>query len=244
MFLQAGWNFEGMQNLGFLFAIEPGIRRVHRDPERQRRALLRHLGFFNSQPYMTSFALGACLAFEEDAARAPSEAAETIAAERVERLKRALGSALAALGDPFYWGTLKPATAAFTLLAWIGLWTLGFPAPFLWGTLAGLVVFNTPALWARWAGLRIGHELGEGLPAELKRLGWQEKTRLVRAAGLVGVVVLALAALIVPPLGGRPSLWHALMLAAAFGLRAKGIPSLKTYLAAALIGVAASAGGL
>lgn len=244
MLLQAGWNFEGMQNLGFLFAIEPGLRRVYGDGERRRRALLRHLGFFNSQPHMTGFALGACLALEEDAARAPDEGAHAAAVERLARLKRALGSALAALGDPFFWGTLKPATAAFTLLAWTGLWTIGFPAPFFWGTLAGLVLFNAPALWARWAGLRLGHELGEDLPAGLKRLGWREKARVVRAAGLAGAAVLALAALAVPPLGGAPSPWHPLLLAGAFGLRVNGVPALKTYLAAALIGAAASAGGL
>lgn len=242
--LQAGWNFEGMQNLGFLYAIEPGLRRVHRDPERLLRARMRHLGFYNCQPYMTGFALGACLALEEDAALAEDEAAEAAAGARVESLKRALGSALAALGDPFFWGSLRPATAVLTLLAWTALWTLDFPSPVLWGTLVGLVAFNVPALWARWEGPRLGYETGEALPAALKRQGWREHTRRARAAGLAGTALLALAAIAVPPFGGTPSLWHAAALAAAFGLRVKGVPSLKTYLAGALAAAAASAAGL
>ncbi|MBI2361899.1 MAG: PTS system mannose/fructose/sorbose family transporter subunit IID, partial [Elusimicrobia bacterium] len=69
LLLQAGWNFEGMQNLGFLYAIEPGLARIHHDPEERRRAMMRHLGFFNTQPYMAGFAVGACMALEEDAVR-------------------------------------------------------------------------------------------------------------------------------------------------------------------------------
>lgn len=244
LLLQAGWNFEGMQNLGFLYAIEPGLERIHHDPERRRRAMMRHLGFFNTQPYMAGFAVGACMALEEDAASCADAAGEAAAVERVERVKRALGSALAALGDPFYWGTLRPATAAFTLLAWVALWTLEAPAPFFWGAVIGLVLYNVPALWTRWRGPRMGYELGEGLPAALKRLRWQDKSRAVRAAGFAGALLLAAAVLAVPPFGGAPSPWLAAVLAAGFALRLKGVPSLRTYLAAALGLALASAVGL
>ena len=244
MLLQAGWNFEGMQNLGFLYSIEPGLERIHHDPERRRRAMMRHLGFFNTQPYMAGFAVGACMALEEAAAASPDAAAEEAAADRIEKVKRALGSALAALGDPFYWGTLRPATAVFTMLAWVGLWTLEAPAPFFWGTVFGLALHNVPALWARRRGPRLGYELGEGLPAALKRLKWQDKSRAVRAAGFAGALLLAASVLAVPPFGGSPSLWLGAVLAAAFALRAKGVPSLRTYLAAAFGFALASAVGL
>lgn len=243
MLIQAGWNFEGMQNLGFLYAMEPGLARVHRDPESLKRAQMRHLGFFNTQPYMAGFALGACLGLEEDVARATADADEASAVQRVERMKRALGSALAALGDPFYWGTLRPATAAWTLVAWAGLWTLGAPAPVAFGTALGLAAFNAPALWTRWVGPRLGYERGEALPAELKRLGWPEKAALVRRLGLLGAAVVAAAALTVPPFGGTPSWWNAAAVAAAFGLRVRGYASLGVYSALALAsGVLAAAG--
>ena len=243
MLLQGAWNFEGMQNLGFLYAIEPGLARAHPDPARRRQAAFRHLGFFNTQPHMAGFALGACLAMEEGVAAAPDGPAAEAAAERLERVKRALGSALAALGDPFFWGTLKPATAAFTLLAWTLLWTLGLPAPFFWGCAAGLAVFNAPALWTRWAGPRLGYEQGEALPIELKRNRWHERARWVRLSGLAAALAVCAAAMAVPPLGGTPSLWNAAALVGAVALRAKGVPTLRTYLAAAvLLGLASAAG--
>lgn len=233
MLLQAGWNFEGMQNLGFLYAIEPGLRRVHRDPERLKRALMRHLGFFNTQPYMAGFAVGACLGLEEAVARAGADAEEAAAVQAVERMKRALGSALAALGDPFYWGTLRPATAAWTLVAWLAFWSAGLPAPVFWGAALGLAAFNAPALWTRWAGPRLGYERGEALPAELKRLGWPEKAQLVRRVGFVGAALAAAAALAVPPFGGLPGWGNAAVLAGAFALRARGYASSGVYAALA-----------
>ncbi|TBR23175.1 hypothetical protein EPO15_06605 [bacterium] len=243
MLIQAGWNFEGMQNLGFLYALEPGLARVHRDPERRRRAQMRHLGFFNTEPHMAGFALGATLVLEEDVARATEDADEAAAVQRVERLKRALGSALAALGDPFYWGTLRPATAAWTLVAWTALWTLGAPSPVAFGTALGLAAFNAPALWTRWVGPRLGYERGEGLPAELKRLGWPEKALLVRRIGLAGAALAAAAALAVPPFGGTPSWANAAVLAGAFGLRLRGHGSLGVYSALALASAVLSAAG-
>lgn len=244
MLIQAGWNFEGMQNLGFLYAIEPGLARVHRDPERFKRAQMRHMGFFNTQPYMAGFALGATLNLEEDVARATEDSQEAAAIQRVERLKRALGSALAALGDPFYWGTLRPATAAWTLVAWTGLWTLDAPSPVAFGTALGLAAFNAPALWTRWTGPRLGYERGEGLPAELKRLGWPEKAVLVRRIGLLGAALAAAAALVVPPLGGTPNALNAAVLAAAFVLRIRGVASLRVYVALAVASAALGAAGL
>lgn len=244
MLIQAGWNFEGMQNLGFLYAIEPGLARVHRDPESFKRAQMRHMGFFNTQPYMAGFALGATLNLEEDVARATEDAQEAAAIQRVERLKRALGSALAALGDPFYWGTLRPATAAWTLVAWTGLWTLDAPAPVAFGTALGLAAFNAPALWTRWTGPRLGYERGEGLPAELKRLGWPEKAVLVRRIGLFGAALAAAGALAVPPFGGLPTPLNAAVLAAAFVLRMRGVGSLGVYAALAAASGALGAAGL
>lgn len=243
MLIQAGWNFEGMQNLGFLYAIEPGLARVHRDPERLKRAQMRHMGFFNTQPYMAGFALGACLGLEEDVARATEDAEEAAAVQRVERMKRALGSALAALGDPFYWGTLRPATAAWTLVAWTALWTLDAPSPVAYGTALGLAAFNAPALWTRWVGPRLGYERGEALPLELKRLGWPEKAARVRRLGLLGAALAAAGALAVPPFGGTPTLLNGVILAAAFALRLKGVGSLGSYCVLALTSCLLSAAG-
>jgi len=235
-FIQSWWNFEGMQNLGFLFGLDPWLHRIYPDPEEYRRAALRHLEFFNTQPYMVSFALGLVGAMEEQRAAAP-EAARPAIEERIRQLKRVAGSSLAAIGDSFFWGALKPACAAMTILTWLVLWTAGVSHPLAWGALAYLVAYNVPAVWIRWKGLRMGYYFGEQLPAELKKLRWQSKTRWTRRVGLCAASALALACLIVPPFGGTPGLKGAAALAAALGLRSLGVSTMRLYAGAAALGL-------
>ena len=45
-FLQALWNFERLQNIGFLFVLKPFVDKVYPDRERRKEALIRHTGFF------------------------------------------------------------------------------------------------------------------------------------------------------------------------------------------------------
>ncbi|MBI2362100.1 MAG: hypothetical protein HYV15_01785, partial [Elusimicrobia bacterium] len=64
------------------------------------------------------------------------------------------------------------------------------------------------------------------------------------AAGFAAALLVAAAALAVPPFGGAPGPWPAAVLAGAFALRLRGVPSLRTYLAGAFALALASAVGL
>ena len=64
--IQASWNYRGMLNLGFLFTIRPGLSRLFDREEDRLAAAVRHAGFFNTHPYMASYAIGATLAAEEE----------------------------------------------------------------------------------------------------------------------------------------------------------------------------------
>ena len=68
-FIQCSWNLERMQNLGFLYAIMPALKRVYPDSEDRKKAQLRHLDLFNSQPYMASPILGAVINLEKECVR-------------------------------------------------------------------------------------------------------------------------------------------------------------------------------
>ncbi|MFH1725174.1 MAG: PTS system mannose/fructose/sorbose family transporter subunit IID [Elusimicrobiota bacterium] len=243
LLLQSCWNYEGMQNLGFLFGMDPLLRRVYPDREAYRSAALRHLGFFNTHPYMVGFVLGAVGALEERRSGLPQEK-RGAADSRIEKVKSVLGAALAAIGDAFFWGALKPACAAVTMLVWAALWTFDVPHPVFWGAFVYLALYNAPALWVRWNGIRMGYALQQRLPIVLKRLRWQQKARWVRRVGLASAALAAAGALVVPPWGGTASLWSVGILAAALGLRACGIPTLKTYAAAAALGAGAALVGL
>jgi len=51
--LQGCWNYEGMQNVGFAYAILPALREFYSNrPEEGLKAVKRHLEFFNTQPAM------------------------------------------------------------------------------------------------------------------------------------------------------------------------------------------------
>lgn len=105
-FHQGSWNFERMQALGFCFEMVPIIRRLYSGEER-KQAIKRHLEFFNTHPYVTAPILGVTAAMEEEKANgAPIEDST------INGLKVGLMGPLAGVGDPIFWGTIRPVFAA------------------------------------------------------------------------------------------------------------------------------------
>lgn len=67
-FAQGSWNYERMQNGGFVYAMIPAIKKLYSDKEDRKLALQRHLEFYNTHPYLTAPVLGVTLAMEEERA--------------------------------------------------------------------------------------------------------------------------------------------------------------------------------
>src|SRR5206468_9557155 len=63
--LQATWNYERQQGLGWAWCLAPVIERLYTDPAHRRRRLAEHTAFFNTQPTLASMALGAVAKLEE-----------------------------------------------------------------------------------------------------------------------------------------------------------------------------------
>jgi mannose PTS system EIID component len=142
--LQAAWNYERMQGVGFGYAAEPALRQQHADDEAGfRAALARHTRFFNSHPYFAGLAVGAALRAEQDG-ESP---------ERIERLRSALCSPLGSLGDRLIWAGWLPACAAIG----IALYVFGARA---WAVLAFLALYNIVHVACRVWGLRAGWREG------------------------------------------------------------------------------------
>jgi PTS system mannose-specific IID component len=236
LLLQSSWSYEGQQNLGFLFAMDPALKRLYTESSDYREAAARHLEYFNTHPYMSGLVLGAVAGMEELRAETPADQRAALDG-RIRTVKRGMAASLAAIGDAFFWGALRPACAAVVLLVWLLLASFKIPGAGLWALTFYLVAFNVPALWARWRGLALGYQLRENLAPELAKLRWQSWSRRVRRAGLVAAAMITAAALIVPPWGAG-GLRGFLMLAAAVALRVYGLASLKTYAAAIVIGAA------
>lgn len=244
LLLQACWNYEGMQNVGFAFALLPWLRSIERAGGPPARSSVgRHLEYFNTQPYMASFVLGVTGRLEEELAAAPEESRPQIA-QRISRLKAAFGAALAGVGDALFWGTLRPACAALGISAWLVAWTRGAEHPAPWAAAVYLAAYNGPALWMRWRGLSLGYGLGEHLAGELKRFKWQDRIRALRWLGLGLAVAVTASALLVPPWAVVASWWNVLALGAALAVRRLGYPTPRVYAASVALFILAAAAGI
>jgi PTS system mannose-specific IID component len=150
-FLQASWNPQGMQNLGLAYALFPALRKLYPDPEAQLASVRRHLAFFNTHPYVAAAIVGGTLWHEERVSRGEETP------DRVNAFKQALMGPLAAVGDGFFWLSLKPAAGAVSaaLVPLIGPWSV----------LVFLVLYNVVHMGLRarlyWVGLTRGDRLVE-----------------------------------------------------------------------------------
>lgn len=116
----AAYNPHGLQNIGFIYAIEPGLVALHGPGPALREARLRYAGGYNCHPFFTPMLLGAMLAGERSVAAGNASAALPAA------VKDATANALSAIGDSFFNGAL------------LNTWALG----------AGCLVLAGEGLWA------------------------------------------------------------------------------------------------
>ena len=160
--LQATWNYERQQGVGWAWSLQPVIERLYPEGEERTERLLEHTAYFNTQPTLASVALGAAAALEEQRANGGQVDADVMA-----RVKGVLGSALAAIGDRLFWFTLRPFAACVGLIfATRGSWT---------GALLLWACYNSLHLVMRARGVEWGYRSGpsvlsEGLRATLERL--------------------------------------------------------------------------
>jgi mannose PTS system EIID component len=176
-FLQASWNPQGMQNLGLAYALFPALKGLYPDPERQMAAVRRHLAFFNTQPYMAAAILGGVIHHELRIARGEE------GPEVVVGFKAALMGPLAALGDGFFWLSLRPALGALCAAL--------VPALGAWAAVLFLVLYNAVHLTLRARLFRMGLRLGDRLVeavAHAQLPVWGARLRTVGAASAGGAV--------------------------------------------------------
>jgi mannose/fructose/N-acetylgalactosamine-specific phosphotransferase system component IID len=173
-FIQASWSFERMQNLGFLYAMLPGLRSVI-PPEKLDEAVRRHSQFFNTHPYFASTVVGAVLKLEEEGAKEPSQANE----RNLNALKAGLMGSLGAIGDSLFWAALRP------FAAWVGVFALFLDAPLL-GSALFLLIYNLPHLLVRFGGAAIGYAAGLDVVRQLRRVDFPGVAQRVKGAAVAG----------------------------------------------------------
>lgn len=155
-FFLAVANYQRMQNVGFGYAMLPALRRLYRG-DALRAAMARHLQFFNSHPYMAGLVLGAAIRIEEDIARGDCTP------ERVTRFKTQMMGPLAAIGDSFFWTSLRPLGATIAIA--------GVLSGLLWAPLAFLLIYNLCHFAVRAYGLFAGYARAEQIVIDVNKLG-------------------------------------------------------------------------
>jgi len=178
--LQATWNYERQQGIGWAFSLAPALERIYPDAAERRSRLARHTAYFNTQPTMASVALGAVANLEER-----RSAGELVDDEAVGRAKNVLGASLAALGDRLFWFTLRPFVACLgVLMAMGGSWK---------GALVLWIVYNAVHQSLRALGVGWGYHAGPaavGTPLRQRLEGLAYALSLMGTA-LVGILMAA-----------------------------------------------------
>lgn len=168
MFLQASFNYERMQACGFAWSILPGIQKIYKgDPEGLKKALHRHMEFFNTHPFLVTPIMGIVIAMEEK-----KEDPELIRAVKVATM-----GPLGGIGDAIFWFTLLPIAASLGA---------GFA---LQGNIIGpiifLVLFNIVHLGMRFGLMGYFYHFGLDAFESLKSV----TTHFQKAASIIGVTV-------------------------------------------------------
>jgi PTS system mannose-specific IID component len=152
-----------MQNAGWLFSMWPLLRRLYPDPARRAARAREHLDFFNTHPYMMGTILGVVSTLEEQAAGDPSRAAQVLA------VKKSMAGPLSALGEGFFWSTLRPLLALVALYLGVGTGRIG-PAV---AALVFLVPLNAAQFFARVWGFQVGRADPLGVVQRVGRIPLQ-----------------------------------------------------------------------
>ncbi|HPI03671.1 MAG TPA: PTS system mannose/fructose/sorbose family transporter subunit IID [Candidatus Goldiibacteriota bacterium] len=179
-FLQASWNFERLQNAGFLFSIRNILRKIYdKDPQGFAGALKRHIGFFNTHIFFSSAALGVIARLEETVSNNDPQAKE----REIENTKMGIMGPLAAIGDSLFWSGIKP----FALLIGVVIVMLGGtakPGLWIWAVLTAFVIYNVPKVAIKYFLLFKAYYQHQQLFGLIQRIKFQDILKSIKITGM------------------------------------------------------------
>ena len=185
-FLQALWNFERLQNIGFLYILYPVFKSLYKDKEQRKQALLRHIGFFNTNPYMINIIIAMVINAETNIACGKEQNIK-----KPEMIKSVMAGPVAAIGDSFFWGTWRP-FVSFVSILMIILSTNMFSVSLLWiAPIIFILLYNVVHLAFRYWSLVISFRLNEKLIKLISKLEIKFIGDIFRIIGLI-IITLAI----------------------------------------------------
>ncbi len=188
--LQAVWNYELMQGVGYLYSILPELKKLYGEKtEELIAACRRHLTYFNTHPYMVAFVIGTSTRIEEEISRGKAGAEEYST-----KIKLQLGGPLAALGDKIFWATWRPLTgltAVFCVFAGV---RPGYLIPLVF-----ILFYNIPIIIFRWRSLVLAYRAQTEIADEVWKINNSFITKALPYFGLLAITGCIVAAAITWP---------------------------------------------
>lgn len=102
--LQACFNYERMQSAGWLWAILPGLQKIHTNKEDLAASMTHNLDFLNTHPFAVTFVMGMVLSMEQMKMDIPT----------IRSVRISVAAPLGGIGDALFWMTLIPIVAGMT----------------------------------------------------------------------------------------------------------------------------------
>lgn len=150
-FAQATQNFERMMGLAFCHVMEPILKKLYKNnPDEYKRALQRHMQFYNTEPQLGALIPGITIAMEEARAKG-----EDVSEELIVNTKNALMGPFAGIGDSMLIGTYSPILLSIAMSMCIND---GNPV----GTLFFCAVWLTTIVGLQWYLFHKGYDMGIG----------------------------------------------------------------------------------
>jgi len=135
LLLQASWNFERLQGIGFFYSLLPGLRKLY-SKEKLLDVSRKYVGYFNTHVYLAPMVAGAVLKLEEE--KASGTADPTL---EIDDFKEMVAAPYAAIGDALFWGSLRPLAAGVALFFAV--------KGILWAPLIFVLIYNIVPTWFR-----------------------------------------------------------------------------------------------
>ena len=167
LLLQASFNYERMQACGWLYGMQPALKKIHKSKKDLSRAMKDHLEFFNTPPFLVTFIMGLVTAMEEN-----KEDRNTIRAIKVATM-----GPLGGIGDALFWLTALPICGGIGA----SLASKGNMA----GPIIFLIAFNVLQFALRFGLMNYGYNTGVKAITNLK----EQTKKISHAASIVGLTV-------------------------------------------------------
>ena len=102
--LQACFNYERMQSAGWLWAMLPGLQKIHTNKEDLAASMTHNLDFLNTHPFAVTFVMGMVLSMEQ----------KKMDIQTIRSVRISVAAPLGGIGDALFWMTLIPIVAGMT----------------------------------------------------------------------------------------------------------------------------------